>query len=152
MFLFYQAVPESIIQYRMSAWNGNLTIQLKNKLLLWYRLPWSLWEIKRTSVPSVNIWRRYGVIHHIFSMPFMSSSSLVEDKEHYRVKSNVVKTNLRLPPLAFLKLLLEAMVAMQKLNCLCNTQLSQNIKTTGRWTEYHWPSLYNGYVITWWHN
>lgn len=32
VFLFYPAVPESIIQCRMSVWYGNLTIQLENKL------------------------------------------------------------------------------------------------------------------------
>ena len=32
MILFYQAVLESIVRYGMSAWYGNLSIQLKSKL------------------------------------------------------------------------------------------------------------------------
>ncbi len=32
MFLFYQTVLESVIRYGMSAWFGNLTVQLKTKL------------------------------------------------------------------------------------------------------------------------
>lgn len=32
MFLFYQAVLESIIRFGMSAWYGNLSVQLKSKL------------------------------------------------------------------------------------------------------------------------
>ena len=32
MFLFYQAVLESILRYGMSAWYGNLSVQLKSKI------------------------------------------------------------------------------------------------------------------------
>ena len=32
MFLFYQAVLESLVRYGMSAWNGNITVKLKIKL------------------------------------------------------------------------------------------------------------------------
>ncbi len=32
MILFYQAVLENVIRYRMHLWYGNLTVQLKSRL------------------------------------------------------------------------------------------------------------------------
>ena len=39
MFLFYQAVLESLFRYGMSSWHGNITAKLKTKFVVWCTRP-----------------------------------------------------------------------------------------------------------------
>ena len=52
LFLFYQAVLESVLRYGMSAWFGNLTVQSKTKLA---HLVHTAMKVKGIPAPPVNL-------------------------------------------------------------------------------------------------
>ena len=113
MFLFYQAVLESLVRYGMSFWYGNLTAKLKTKLAcLVHTAMKVIGKSDYQTLQSIyqQIVFRQAQTPLTSFIQSMTSYPQADNTESLTANSTVLRIHLFQPPLPFLTMLLEAEV------------------------------------------